>query len=316
MKGILGRKIGMTQVYSNQGVSIPVTIIEIKPNVVTSVFTKEKDNYDAVQLGVEDVKKHLQKKPEIGHFKKSKTVPKKFVKEVRDMKGFEIGQKIDASLFSSGEFVDVIGISKGKGFAGAIKRHNQSIGPKSHGGGGGSQPVRQTGSIGDISGNKVFKGMTMPGQMGAKRRTQQNLEVIFVKPEENYLLVKGSIPGPKKGFVLVRSSIKLLKNKTPFEIVDLKEAARKNELIESAKKFGVDLNVEMSIIEMEKLIQEAEKTKEIEKEKQQELKNKDNVSNDKEKSNPESIQKEKPAEKASENPKNDSNLKDKEGNNG
>ena len=163
MKGILGRKVGMTQLFTSNGNLIPVTIVEVKPNVVTNVLTNEKNGYVATQLALEDKKRSQIKKPEINHFKKASTTPKRFVKEIRNMSGYKLGDTIDASLFSGGEIVDVTAISKGKGFAGTIKRYNQHIGPKSHGGGGGSQPIRQTGSIGDIMGNRVWPGMTMPG---------------------------------------------------------------------------------------------------------------------------------------------------------
>lgn len=234
MKGILGRKVGMTQVFTENGNAIAVSVIEVKPNVVTAILTKEKNGYEAIQLGVEDRKKSTHKKPEVGHFKKSNTVPKKFVKEIRGVSGeYKVGQTIDASIFATGELVDVIGVSKGKGFAGAIKRHNQSIGPKSHGGGGGSQPQRQTGSLGDIAGNKVVKGMTMPGHMGAERTTVQNLEVIAVDVENNALLIKGSIPGPNKGFVIVEQAVKGLKNKEGVKLVNL--APAKVEKVEETK---------------------------------------------------------------------------------
>lgn len=155
MKGILGKKVGMTQLFTSNGNLIPVTIVEVKPNVVTKVLTSESDGYVATQLAYEDKKKSQIKKPEINHFKKANTTPKRFVKEIRNMSGYNLGDTIDASIFEAGEIVDVTAISKGKGFAGTIKRYNQHIGPKSHGGGGGSQPIRQTGSIGDIMGNRV-----------------------------------------------------------------------------------------------------------------------------------------------------------------
>jgi len=261
MKGLLGRKIGMTQVYTDHGQSIAVSVIEVQPNVVTSVFTKEKDGYTALQLGVVDVKKHLQKKPQVGHFAKANTVPKKFTKEIRGMEGFELGATIDVSLFAAGELVDVTGTAKGKGFAGAIKRHNQSIGPKSHGGGGGSQPVRQTGSLGDIAGNKVVKGMTMPGQMGNVQRTQQNLEVIGTDLENNIILIKGSIPGPKKSYVIVREAVKGLPSKDAKQLVNVKEVQIKNELLEEAKKAGADVNTDMSVEEMKAAIAAAAEAK-------------------------------------------------------
>ena len=262
MKGILGRKVGMTQVFTEQGQAIAVSVIEVKPNVITEILTKEKHGYDAIQLAVEDRKKSTHKKPEVGHFKKSNTVPKKFVKEIKNFEGdFSLGQTIDASIFAPGELVDVIGISKGKGFAGAIKRHNQSIGPKSHGGGGGSQPQRQTGSLGDIAGNKVVKGMTMPGHMGSERTTMQNLEVIAIDLASNALLVKGSIPGPNKSFVIVRQAVKGLDNKTGVKLVNVREAQEKNALLEAAKKAGADVNTDMSVEDMKAAIKAADEAR-------------------------------------------------------
>ncbi|WP_341432827.1 50S ribosomal protein L3 [Mesomycoplasma ovipneumoniae] len=221
MKGILGRKIGMTQLFTVEGVSIPVSVIEVPENIVTKILTKEKDNYEAIQLGVFDKKQSVHKKPELGHFAKADTKPKKFVREFRDFPGLKLGQTINVSIFSAGEFVDVIGTSKGKGFAGPIKRHNQAIGPRSHGGGGGSKPIRQTGSLGDISGNKVVKGMTMPGRLGHSRVTKQSLEIVKVDQENNLLIVKGSIPGPKKSFVMIRTAIKKSTSKTPINLFEV-----------------------------------------------------------------------------------------------
>ncbi|VEU59726.1 50S ribosomal protein L3 [Mesomycoplasma neurolyticum] len=220
MKGILGKKIGMTQVYSVSGQLLPVTVIEVKPNVVVQLFTKEKDGYIATQLGLEDKKKSRINKPSEGHFKKANTTPKRFVKEIRGMEGHQLGELLNASIFNVGDLVDITGTSKGKGFAGAIKRHNQTIGPKSHGGGGGSQPIRQTGSIGDISGNKVVKGMTMPGQMGNVKRTMQNLEIIDIDVKNNYILVKGSVPGANKSFLVIKSAVKKLPAKSPVELIN------------------------------------------------------------------------------------------------
>lgn len=263
-KGILGRKVGMTQVYTDHGILLPVTVIEVKPNVVTQIFSKEKDGYTSVQLGLEDKKASRQNKPEKGHFQKANTTPKRFVKEIRGMEGYELGQTIDSSIFSVGELVDVTGTSKGKGFAGTIKRHNQAIGPKSHGGGGGSQPVRQTGSLGDISGNKVIKGMTMPGQMGNVQRTVQNLEVVKIDLANNILVVKGSIPGPNKSFVIIKSATKGLPSKEAIKLVNLEEAIEKNHLLEKAKKYNVELNNDMSLEEMKRIITEAEESSEKE----------------------------------------------------
>ena len=264
MKGILGRKVGMTQLFTENGKSIPVSVVEVQTNVVTQVFTQEKDGYTAVQLATGDKRDKVTTKPMLGHFKKANTNGKYFVKEVRGMEGFTLGDKVDASIFASGELVDVTGTSKGKGFQGNIKRHNQKIGPKSHGGGGGSQPTRQTGSLGDVVSNRVFKGMTMPGHMGHEQVTVQNLEVIAVDMENNALLIKGSIPGPRKSFVVVREAVKGLPTKEAVKLVDVQEAHRKNELLEEAKKAGADVNTEMSVADMEAAIKAAMEAKEAE----------------------------------------------------
>lgn len=265
MKGILGKKLGMTQIYSDHGYSIPVTIISIEKNIVTRVLTKEINGYQAIQLSSFDKKEKHTSKAMINHFKKAKTTPKRFVKEIRNMEGFELGQEVKADIFKSGELVDITGISKGKGFAGTIKRHNQHIGPKSHGGGGGSKPVRQTGSLGDISGNKVVKGMTMPGHMGNVQRTIQNLLIVDVNTKEGYILVKGSIPGPNKGYVVIKQSVKNLSNKEEIKLVNFSEEIKKNELIEEAKKYGVEIDSEMTIEKMEEAIDiAANETKENE----------------------------------------------------
>lgn len=178
MKGILGRKVGMTQVFSEQGRSIPVTVVEVQQNVVTSVLTKEKNGYIATQLATFDRRENTSTKPLIGHLKKAETGAKRFIREIRDMEGYKLGDKLHGSIFNPGQLVDVEGVSKGHGFQGNIKRYGQHIGPKSHGGGGGSQPVRQTGSLGDMVSNRVFKGMTMPGHMGVDKVTVQNLEIV------------------------------------------------------------------------------------------------------------------------------------------
>lgn len=226
MKGILGKKVGMTQLFTEEGISIPVTVIEVQPNVVSNVLTKEKNGYEAIQLAAFDKKKSRFTKPELGHFKKAESNPKRFVKEFRNMQG-ELGQKIDLSIFEEGEFVDVVGTSKGKGFAGTIKRYNQHIGPKSHGGGGGSKPIRQTGSIGDISGNKVVKGMTMPGHLGHERVTLQNLEIIKIDLANNILVVKGSVPGPNKSYLIIKEAVKRPTKKKPEVLVDYTQVETK-----------------------------------------------------------------------------------------
>ncbi|MBN0919168.1 50S ribosomal protein L3 [[Mycoplasma] gypis] len=258
MKGILGKKVGMTQLFTADGMTIPVTVVEVKPNVVTKVLSADKDGYVATQLAVGDKKQSRIKKPEINRFAQANTTPKRFVKEIRNMSGYELGQVVEANIFEAGDIVDVQGTSKGKGFAGTIKRHNQKIGPKSHGGGGGSKPVRQTGSIGDISGNRVVKGMTMPGHLGNVKTTVQNLEVVATDVENNYILIRGSIPGANQSFVVIKENAKHIAKKPAIELVDLKVAMAKNELFEYAKKFGVELDSKMSVEEMKQIISEAE----------------------------------------------------------
>lgn len=264
MKGILGRKVGMTSIFTEHGKSLPVSVIEVKENIVTQVFTKEEQGYKAVQLATWDKRDKVTTKPLLGHFKKAGTNGKYFVKEIRDMEGVNLGAVLNASMFKAGELVDVTGTSKGKGFQGNIKRHNQKIGPKSHGGGGGSQPTRQVGSIGDVVSNKVNKGMTMPGQMGNEQVTVQNLEIVAIDLENNAILVKGSIPGPNKGFVIIREAVKGLPSKEAAKLVNVKEAQEKNELLEEAKKSGADINTNMSIEEMKAAIAAMVESKEAE----------------------------------------------------
>lgn len=206
MKGILGRKIGMTQVFTTDGKLIPVTVIEATANVVMQKKTVETDGYNAVQLGFEDKRESLANSPEKGHAKKANTSPKRFIKELRfeEMMSYEVGEQVKVDIFTAGEVVDVTGTSKGKGFAGVIKRHNQHIGPKGHGSG----AHRIVGSMGPIGPNRIYPGKNMPGQMGRETKTIQNLEIVAVDVENNVLLVSGSVPGPKKGLVVVKSAIK------------------------------------------------------------------------------------------------------------
>ncbi|MBN2909271.1 50S ribosomal protein L3 [Polycladomyces sp. WAk] len=206
MKGILGKKLGMTQVFTADGTVVPVTVIQAGPCVVLQKKEEATDGYEAIQLGFEDKKEHRANKPEIGHAKKANTTPKKFVREIRGMNPaeYELGQEIKVDLFNEGEIVDVTGTSKGKGFAGAIKRHNQARGPMSHG----SRYHRGPGSLGPIAPNRVFKGQTLPGRMGGERVTIQNLEIVKVDADNNLLLVKGSIPGPRNSYVIVKSAVK------------------------------------------------------------------------------------------------------------
>nr|6HTQ_D Chain D, 50S ribosomal protein L3 [Bacillus subtilis subsp. subtilis str. 168] len=205
-KGILGRKIGMTQVFAENGDLIPVTVIEAAPNVVLQKKTAENDGYEAIQLGFDDKREKLSNKPEKGHVAKAETAPKRFVKELRgvEMDAYEVGQEVKVEIFSAGEIVDVTGVSKGKGFQGAIKRHGQSRGPMSHG----SRYHRRPGSMGPVDPNRVFKGKLLPGRMGGEQITVQNLEIVKVDAERNLLLIKGNVPGAKKSLITVKSAVK------------------------------------------------------------------------------------------------------------
>ena len=205
-KGILGRKLGMTQVFTEEGTVVPVTVIQAGPCVVLQKKDPENDGYTAIQLGFLDKKENRANKPEIGHAKKAGTAPKRYIKEIRDvdLSAYEVGQEVKVDIFSPGEFVDVTGTSKGKGFQGSIKRHGQSRGPMAHG----SKYHRGPGSMGSIAPNRVFKGKNLPGHMGGETVTLQNLEVVKVDVDRNVLLVKGSVPGPKNSFVKIRSAVK------------------------------------------------------------------------------------------------------------
>ena len=204
MKGILGKKIGMTQVFTKNGKLIPVTVIEVEPNVVTQIKTVEKDGYDAIQLATETVREKVSNKPKMGHTNKANTTPKRFLREIRGVNtnDYTLGQTISVDIFSEGEMVDVSGVSKGKGFQGVVKRHGFSgVGETSHGQ---KNRVRAPGSIGaSATPSKVVKGLRMAGQDGNRRVTVQNLRVLKVIPEQNLLVVKGSVPGAKNTIVLV-----------------------------------------------------------------------------------------------------------------
>ena len=206
MKGILGKKIGMTQVFTTNGDLVPVTVIEVEPNVVTQIKTVEKDGYDAIQLGNTTIREKVSNKARIGHTKKAGTAPKRFLKEIRgvNVNDYTLGQVIDASVFSAGEIVDVTGVSKGKGFQGVIKRFNQTRGPMGHG----SQYHRGVGSMGTLLPMHVLKGKKLPGHMGNEKTTIQNLLVVKVDLENNLILIKGNVPGPKKSLVMIREGVK------------------------------------------------------------------------------------------------------------
>ena len=206
-KAILATKVGMTQIFNEDGQLIPVTVLQAGPCVVTQVKTEENDGYASVQVGYGDIREKLVNKPEKGHFDKAGVAVKRFVKEFRfeNAAEYTVGQEIKADIFAAGDKIDATAISKGKGFQGAIKRHGQHRGPMAHG----SKFHRHQGSNGACSDpSRVFKGKGMPGQMGNKRITIQNLEIVKVDVENNLLLVKGAVPGPKKSLVTIKETVK------------------------------------------------------------------------------------------------------------
>ena len=209
MKGILGRKVGMTEVFTTDGKLIPVTVVEVEPNVVTQIKTKENDGYEAIQLGAFDKKEKSSNNPEKGHVKKANTSPKRFLKEIRgvDTASYTLGQVIAADVFEKGDTVDVTGTSKGKGFQGVIKRWNQSRGPETHG----STYHRRVGSMGTMRPMRVLKGKKLPGHMGNVASTVQNLEVVAVDLENNVILIKGNVP------VMIKTSVKKGEKINPVE---------------------------------------------------------------------------------------------------
>ena len=206
-KGILGKKVGMTQYFTEAGELIPVTVVEVTPNVVLQLKTIENDGYEAVQLGFDDLREVLSNRPAKGHVAKANATPKRFIREFNnvELSEYEVGQEITVDVFKAGDIVDVTGTSKGKGFQGAIKRHGQSRGPMAHG----SRYHRRPGSMGGASfPSRVFKGKALPGQMGGDRITIQNLEVGKVDAERNVILIKGNVPGSKKSLVEIKTAIK------------------------------------------------------------------------------------------------------------
>ena len=203
MRGIIGKKVGMTQVYDEQGVMTPVTVVEAGPCVVTQVKTEENDGYEAVQVGYGNRKKKHLTKPMEGHFTKAKVEPKRILAEFGMIPGFEykVGQEFTVSLFKPGEYVDVSGTSKGRGFAGVIKRHNFSTQPKTHGT---KNTYRRPGSIGQASDpSRVFKGMKMAGHYGNTKITLPNVEIMQVDKDNNQIFLKGSVPGARNGIVYI-----------------------------------------------------------------------------------------------------------------
>lgn len=208
-KAILATKVGMTQIFDENGVLIPVTVLQAGPCVVTQIKTEDNDGYSAVQVGFVDKREKLVNKPQKGHYDKAGVSYKRYLKELKfeNASEYEVGQEIKADIFEAGDHIDATAISKGKGFQGAIKRHGQSRGPMTHG----SKYHRHAGSNGAASDpSKVFKGKKMPGQMGNKRVTVQNLEIVQVDAENNLLLIKGAVPGPKKSLVTIKETVKTL----------------------------------------------------------------------------------------------------------
>ena len=206
MKGILGRKVGMTEVFTKSGKLVPVTVIEVEPNVVTQIKTNENDGYEAIQLGFDTKREKLATKASIGHTNKANTTPKRFFREIKgvDISEYSLGQEITCDIFKEGEIVDVSGVTKGKGFQGVIKRHGQHRGPMGHG----SHYHRRPGSMGTMRPMRVFKGKKLPGHMGSLSVTIQNLEIVAVDTENNLLLIKGNVPGAKKSLVVIKTSVK------------------------------------------------------------------------------------------------------------
>ena len=203
-KGILGKKVGMTQVFTENGELVPVTVVEVGTNVVLQVKTVENDGYNAIQLGFDDQRAVNVNKPAKGHADKAKTAPKRFVREIRDVQGdYKVGDEVKADLFEAGDIVDVTGTSKGHGFQGNIKRWGQSRGPMAHG----SRYHRRPGSMGVII-NRVMKGKMLPGRMGGKRVTIQNLDIVKADTENGVLLIKGNVPGANKSYVTIKSTVK------------------------------------------------------------------------------------------------------------
>jgi len=205
-KALMGTKVGMTQIFDENGRAIPVTVVEAGPNVVIQKKTVATDGYNALQVGYGTIREKLVNKPQMGHLKKAKVKPLRYIKEFRmdNVDDYDIGSEFNVDLFAPGDVVDVVGTSKGKGFAGAVKRHNFARGSMGHG----SKYHRRPGSLGAMGPARVFKGRKMPGRMGGERVTVQCLKIVKVYPEKNLILIKGAIPGPRKGLVIIKNSVK------------------------------------------------------------------------------------------------------------
>lgn len=243
MKGILGRKIGMTQVFTKSGKLIPVTVISVEPNVVTQIKTKENDGYEAIQLGFETKREKLATKASIGHTNKANTTPKRFFKEIRgvDVNNYSLGQEIKTDIFEAGEVVDVTGVTKGHGFQGVIKRHGQNRGPMGHG----SHYHRKPGSMGTMRPMRVFKGKNLPGHMGVETVTIQNLTIVAVDTENNVILVSGNVPGAKKSLVTIKTSIKTPGKKIEMdELVSYEEKPLETPAEETTEEVALEASTE------------------------------------------------------------------------
>lgn len=206
-KAILGKKVGMTQIFDKEGKAIPVTVVQVEPNIIIQKKTIEKDGYNAIKVGFQDIKENKLNKPVKGQFEKAKVITKRYIREFRldHIDNFEIGQEINADIFAEGERVDISGVSKGKGTAGVIKRHKTSRGPMSHG----SHFHRSVGSTGSsATPGKVFKGKKLPGRMGNESTTVQNIEVVKVNAEKNYILLRGGVPGIKGSLIMIKNTVK------------------------------------------------------------------------------------------------------------
>ena len=209
-KGILGKKVGMTQFFAESGELVPVTVIQADPNVVLQLKTMENDGYEAVQLGYDSKREVLSNQPAKGHARKAGTTPKRFIREISDVElgEYEVGQEVTVNIFEAGDIVDVTGTSKGHGFTGVIKRHGQSRGPETHG----SRFHRRPGAMAAAADpGRVFKGKKLAGRMGNERVTIQNLEIVSVDTENNVLLVKGNVPGAKKSMIEIKTAVKAAK---------------------------------------------------------------------------------------------------------
>ena len=226
----------MTQVFTKSGKLVPVTVVEVEPNVVTQIKTLENDGYEAIQLGFDTKREKLATKASAGHTSKANTTPKRFFKEIKgvDINNYSLGQEISVDIFEAGEVVDVTGTTKGHGFQGVIKRHNQSRGPMGHG----SHYHRKPGSMGTMRPMRVFKGKNLPGHMGVEVVTIQNLVVVGVDLENNCLLIKGNVPGPKKSLVMIKTAVKnadKVKDMEELVCYDVTEEVMANETAETTE---------------------------------------------------------------------------------